>query len=186
MTAFRSDAAVWALTRRDRAEQPPPIRLAAALEGLGGGADPVDATVRTADTLLRELAADPRSYLITHLTPLLSGDGDAAGAVAEGLRAEQHHWSAAYGALMDLTGAPLRAGWTPHRVALTLQAMVSGFLVHQRVQPADYECARTSGHGKVSLFADSVLAFLCGVLDLDRDGHPPHEALRRKWTTPHG
>ncbi|RBM22253.1 hypothetical protein DI005_07015 [Prauserella sp. PE36] len=181
--AFRADAAVWALARNDRPSEPLPVRLAT---GLTDGVDPrrpVDAAIRTADTLLGELVADPRSYLIAHLAPLLKDHPEGGGTVAEGLRAEQRHWTDAYAQLMELTGVPLRAGWTPERVTLTLQAMITGFVIHQRVQPDDFEYARTSSYDKISLFADSVITFVLGVLDFDADGRTPRDVLAERWSS---
>ncbi|MCT2584024.1 hypothetical protein [Actinophytocola gossypii] len=179
--AFRTDAAVWALSKLDRAAEPPPVRMAGDLADTGEPTTVVDATIRTADTLLHELVADPRSYLIAHLAPLLSSNADGADAVVDGLRAEQDKWTATYAALMEVTGSRLRAGWSPHRLALALQAMISGFIIHQRVQPDDYDYARSSSYDKLSLFADSVLTFIIGVIDFSDERRTSRQELLDRW-----
>ncbi|ASO21507.1 hypothetical protein AHOG_19425 [Actinoalloteichus hoggarensis] len=177
--AFRDDAAVWALSKCDRTEPPAPVRMAGDLADDDRPGDVVEATIRTADTLLRTLVDDPRSYLIAHLIPLLHAE--SADAVVASLRAEQDQWTVTYAALLTATGSRLRAGWTPARLSLTLQALITGFIIHQRVQPEDYDFARTSSYDKLSLFADSVLTFILGVVDFDGESHTSRRQLLRRW-----
>jgi hypothetical protein len=76
-------------------------------------------------------------------------------------------WADGYAALLADLGLVLRPEWTPQRLALALQAMLDGFVLRFRIQPDDYQSSCWEG---ASIFADSVLAFVLGVLDAERTG----------------
>jgi hypothetical protein len=76
-------------------------------------------------------------------------------------------WADGYAALVGDLGLVLRPEWTAERLALTLQAMLDGFILRFRIQPEDYGSSSWEG---ASIFADSVLAMVLGVLDAERTG----------------
>jgi hypothetical protein len=66
-----------------------------------------------------------------------------------------------------------RPGWTAERLALAVQAMLDGFLLRYRLQPDDYQTSTWEGAG---IFADTVVAFILGVVDTG-DGRNGREIL---------
>jgi hypothetical protein len=49
------------------------------------------------------------------------------------------------------------------------------------VQPADYDYARSSSYDKLSLFADSILTFMIGVIDFGGDNRTSRQELFHRW-----
>jgi hypothetical protein len=85
-------------------------------------------------------------------------------------------WADGYTAFLTEAGLALRPEWTPYRAALVLQAMLDGFLLRCRIQPDDYVAAEPE---EASLFADAVIAFILGAVDVERSDVTGREALDR-------
>lgn len=132
--------------------------------------------IRIADGLLESLQRHPRSYLTLHIGPLLPQHPALWEALMPAMRAGIQAWADGYAAVLPELGVALRPGWTPHRLSLALQAALDGFLLRYRIMPDDYQNARWEGAG---VFADTVLALLLGVVDVDRTGTDGREALDR-------
>jgi hypothetical protein len=64
----------------------------------------------------------------------------------------------------------------PQRLALALQAALDGFVLRFRIQPDDYQASSWQG---ASIFADTILALVLGVLDHERTGENGRKILDR-------
>jgi len=130
--------------------------------------------IRIADGLLASLQRHPRSYLTLHIGPLLAQHPALWEALQPAMRDGIQAWADGYAALVTDTGLILRPEWTPHRLALALQAALDGFLLRYRIMPEDYPASRWEGAG---VFADTVIAIILGVIDTDRSGTSGRAAL---------
>lgn len=187
MDDFARDAAMFALTYSDRdpaghsSVEATPARHSATLASVAPvTSSPVELAATFTDQVLKELVTDPRSYLLAHLVPLLA-DATSAAELADAINADQRAWEEAFQVLLDSTGVVLRPGWTPHSVTLGLQAVLDGFVLRTRVQPADYPFGDGHSWQGNSLFADMILAFLFAVLDLDESGRTVYTELAQRW-----
>ncbi|GAB3410861.1 hypothetical protein GCM10027569_26860 [Flindersiella endophytica] len=129
--------------------------------------------VRIADGYLNGLLADPRSFLLVHIGPLLDHYPELRSEQLRALRANQV-WFDGYARVIANLGLALRPDWTVERLGLTIQAMLDGFLFRHRLQHEDYEGSRWED---ASLFADAVVALCLGILDTDETGHTARRAL---------
>jgi AcrR family transcriptional regulator len=132
--------------------------------------------IRIADGLLESLSRYPRSYLTLHIGPLLTQHPRVWEALLPEMRAGIQAWADGYAFLLTELGLVLRPGWTPHRLALALQAATDGFLLRYRIMPADYQ---TSTWENAGLFADTVIALIVGIIDTDKTGQSCREILDR-------
>ncbi|WUJ70206.1 hypothetical protein OG809_34565 [Kribbella soli] len=126
------------------------------------------------DGLLQSLLARPRSYLLHHIGPLLDRYPDLRTAIIEDIARTREPWLEGYAVLLAALRLQLRPGWTIERVGLALQAMLDGFLFRSRIQSEEMNDARTA---EASLFAETVIAFLVGVLDIDDSHRSTHTTL---------
>lgn len=165
---FLPDAVVYALLREQAAADP--------LDHLPGQMSyPLsDQLIGVADDLLADLSQHPRSYLILHLGPLLPRHPQLAGALLPGSRAANRVWLGIYRRLAHGLDLVMRPEWTFQRMSLVLQAMLDGFLLRARTQPADHTTYRWQG---ASVLADAIIAFLLGAVDWDLTGQPGRTAL---------
>jgi hypothetical protein len=134
------------------------------------------AVLRISDQLLDSLRSHPRSYLTLHVGPLLRQHPRLWEAVLPAMREGSQVWADGYTALLGDLGLVLRPEWTPQRLALALQAALDGFVLRFRIQPDDYRAASWEG---ASIFADTILALVLGVLDHDRTGETGRMVLDR-------
>jgi AcrR family transcriptional regulator len=132
--------------------------------------------IRIADGLLESLQRHSRSYLTLHIGPLLPQHPSLWEALMPAMRRGIQSWADGYAAVLPELGIALRPGWTPGRLSLALQAALDGFLLRYRIMPDDYQGSRHEGAG---LFADTVLAVILGVVDVDRTGTNGREVLDR-------
>jgi AcrR family transcriptional regulator len=123
--------------------------------------------IRIATELLESLQGDPRNYLTLHIGPLLPQHPLLWEKLLPEMRRMIQAWADGYAELLTAFGLALRPGWTAHRVALALQAMLDGFVLRYRILPDDYQPATAD---EVGIFADTVTAFVLGVIDADRSG----------------
>jgi len=174
---FLRDALVYAMVTEvapgdplEQARQMPPDATAAAATSFSA------AVLRISDQLLDSLRSHPRSYLTLHLGPLLPQHPGLWDAVLPAMRAGSQVWADGYAALLTDLGLVLRPEWTPQRLALALQAALDGFVLRFRIQPDDYQASRWEG---ASIFADTILALVLGVLDQERTGETGRMILDR-------
>jgi AcrR family transcriptional regulator len=170
---FLPDALVYALVY-DQVPEPPNERARQMPAAAAAAAPFSDAVASIADGLLDSLRRHPRSYLTLHIGPLLPQHPQLWEALLPAMRQGVQVWADGYAALMADLGLVLRPGWTPQRLSLALQAALDGFLLRSRIQPEDYPESRWEGAG---LFADTVVAILLGVLDVDRSGRTGRAVL---------
>lgn len=172
---FLPDALVYALAEEEIDEAP--NEQARQVPAAASAPVPLSQEViRIADGLLESLQRHPRSYLTLHIGPLLAQHPALWEALMPAMRAGIQAWADGYAAVLPELGVALRPGWTPQRLSLALQAALDGFLLRYRIMPDDYQTARWEGAG---IFADTVLALLLGVIDVDRSGTNGREALDR-------
>jgi len=163
---FLSDALVYALVYDEVAEDPK--EQARQMPAAAADASSFSAEVlRIADGVIESLRRNPRSYLTLHIGPLLPQHPALWDALLPSMNRGIQVWADGYTSLLTNLGLALRPEWTPHRLALALQATLDGFLLRYRIQPADYPASRWEGAG---IFADTVLAMVLGVIDADRSG----------------
>lgn len=179
---FLRDALVYALISEvapgdplEQARQMPADATAAAETSFS------DAVLRISDQLLDSLRGHPRSYLTLHLGPLLPQHPRLWEAVLPAMREGSQVWADGYAALLADLGLVLRPEWTPQRLALALQAALDGFVLRFRIQPDDYMASRWEG---ASIFADTILALILGVLDHERTGETGRIILDRLVAAP--
>jgi len=172
---FLPDALVYALAEEEVEE--PPNEQARQVPNAPSAPVPFSQEViRIADGLLESLQRHPRSYLTLHIGPLLAQHPALWEALMPAMRTGIQAWADGYAAVLTELGVALRPGWTPHRLSLALQAALDGFLLRYRIMPDDYQSARWEGAG---IFADTVLAVLLGVVDVDGTGTDGRQALDR-------
>jgi AcrR family transcriptional regulator len=135
-----------------------------------------EAVLGISDQLLDSLRAHPRSYLTMHIGPLLPQHPRLWEAVLPAMREGSLVWAEGYAALLTDLGLVLRPEWTPQRLALALQAALDGFVLRFRIQPDDYQASSWQG---ASIFADTILALVLGVLDHERTGENGRKILDR-------
>lgn len=130
--------------------------------------------VLLADGLLDALLAHPRSFLLLHVGPVLAQHPDLQAALVERLVDKRRPWYEGYGYLLNSLGLRLRPGWTVTRVGMAITSMLDGFLLRSRLHPDEMAALRWED---ASLFAETVAAFILGILDPTGTGHTVHQAL---------
>jgi AcrR family transcriptional regulator len=171
---FLPDALVYALAEEEVDENP--NEQARQVSEVAASEPFSQEVIRIADGLLESLQRHPRSYLTLHIGPLLPQHPSLWEALMPAMRSGIQAWADGYAAVLPELGMALRPGWTPHRLSLALQAALDGFLLRYRIMPDDYQGSRYEGAG---LFADTVLAVILGVVDVDRTGVNGREVLDR-------
>lgn len=170
---FLSDAVIFALVDDEVPEDPK--EQAEQMPAEVAAASSVSAeAVRIAGTVLAALQRNPRSYLTLHLGPLLPQHPMIWDALLPAMTDGVQVWADGFAALLAGTSLVLRPGWTPHRLALALQATLDGCLLRYRIQPDDYCGDRAGGIG---IFADTILAIVLGAIDAERSGADGRAAL---------
>ncbi len=177
---FLSDAVIYALVQEELPEDPTEHaeRLS---DELADASSISTGVVRIADSVLAELQRNPRSYLTLHLGPLLPQHPRLWEALLPAMRSGEQAWADGFSALLADSTLVLRRGWTPHRLALALQAALDGCMLRYRIQPDDYPGAPEEGIG---IFADTVIAIVLGVIDADRSGADGRKALDALFSAP--
>lgn len=169
--AFVRDAVLHAMLYRDAPDQDPG-RLGPELQRLAEVPSPSAGIALIAEDLVTGLLAHPRSFLLAHVAPLFPRHPELREEVSQASRGPQDEWAAAFPELLERVGFRLRPDWTPARLTLAVQVMLDGYLVRSRVEPGLLE----PGWAQASLFADMVVTFSCGALDVDRRG-----LTTRRW-----
>jgi hypothetical protein len=135
-----------------------------------------EAVLRISDQLLDSLRSQPRSYLTMHVGPLLPQHPRLWETLLPAMQEGSSVWADGYAALLTDLGLSLRPEWTPQRLGLALQAVLDGFVLRFRIQPDDYQASRWES---ASIFADTILALVLGVLDHERTGESGRVLLDR-------
>lgn len=159
---FVRDAVLHAMLYRDAPEQDPG-REGPELGRLEGAATPSAGITIIADDLVTGLLAHPRSFLLAHVAPLFPRHPELRDEVRTASRGPQDAWTEAFPELLQRIGHPLRPHWAPQRLTLAIQVMLDGYLVRSRVEPERL----AHGWSEASFFADLVVTFSCGALDVD-------------------
>jgi AcrR family transcriptional regulator len=172
---FLPDALVYALIYDEVPEDPKEIAKQLPPEA-AAAASLSKAVVEISEGVLDSLLRHPRSYLTLHIGPLLPQHPSLWNAILPSMRHGNQVWAEGFATLLDDMGLVLRPEWTPHRLALALQASLDGYLLRYRVQPADFTTSRWEGAG---IFADTVIAMVLGIVDAERTGESGRAALDR-------
>jgi AcrR family transcriptional regulator len=174
---FLSDALVYALVSEvapgdpiQQAKEMPAEASASASTSFS------EAVLRISDQLLDSLRSQPRSYLTMHVGPLLPQHPRLWETLLPSMQEGSSVWADGYATLLADLDLSLRPGWTPQRLGLALQAVLDGFVLRFRIQPDDYQRSRWEG---ASIFADTILALVLGVLDHERSGETGRAMLDR-------
>lgn len=170
---FVKAAIIHTMLYRDAPESNPALYVAK-LSASATAASMAGSVAELCDGLLGALQARPRSYLLHHIGPLLDQYPDLRTAIVEDIVGTREPWFEGYAMLLDALRLKLRPGWTIERVGLALQAMLDGFLFRSRVQSEEMNEA---GSADASLFAETVISFVIGVLDLDDSRRTTHAIL---------
>ncbi len=128
---------------------------------------PGTAITLTADTVLCDLMAHPRSFLLMHLAPMLPHHPEIQQPIAVDAAGIQRDWAEGYLQLMDAFGVQLRPEWTMERLSLVLQMLLDGHMLRSRVDPDLVQATRWES---ASLFATAVVTFIVGTIDHDKSG----------------
>ena len=170
---FVKAAIIHTMLYRDAPEANPSLHVAK-LPASAGAASVADSVIGLCDGLLEALQARPRSYLLHHIGPLLDQYPDLRMAIIEDIVRTREPWFEGYARFLEALQLKLRPGWTIERVGLALQAMLDGFLFRSRIESEEMNEARSA---EASLFAETVIAFVLGVLDLDDSRESTHAIL---------
>jgi hypothetical protein len=127
-----------------------------------------------ADELLEALLQHPRSFLLMHVGPVLAQHPELHASILDRLSESRRPWYEGYGYLLTTLGLQLRPGWTIERIGMALTAMLDGFLLRSRLQGAELQALRWEN---ASLFADTIAAFILGVVDDEAGGVSVRAAL---------
>jgi len=134
------------------------------------------AIVDISEGVLDSLRRHPRSYLTLHIGPLLPQHPSLWNAIVPSMQHGNSVWAEGFATLVNDLDLVLRPEWTPDRLALALQAALDGCLLRYRIQPADFAASRWEG---ASIFADTVIALVIGIVDGERTGESGRAVLDR-------
>lgn len=173
---FIRDAVVHTMLYRDTPDQDP-VSLAPDLGDLPSAPTFSAGVASVVDALVAQILSHPRSFLLAHLAPLLPRHPDLAEEITASARRARDSWTSQYPVLLKEFGFEFRPEWTHDRITLSLSFLLDGFTVRSRIEPATI---KSFGWPGASLFADTVLAFLVGVIDIDRS-----DRTARQWLDAH-
>ena len=156
------DAAMYSILYRDQPAGGTPDTSPMVLEHLAATAGLATAVKMTAGTIVDNLLAYSRCFLLMHLAPMLPRHPEIRREIAADAARVQQEWAAGYRALMAAYGITLRPEWSPDR--LSLQMLLDGYLLRIRVDP---DLVQTHGDESASLFAVTAVTFLVGAIDHD-------------------
>ena len=161
------DAALHCILYRDRPAGGTPDATPEFLVAVAMSAGLARAITVTADTIMSNLVAASRTFLLMHLAPMLPRHPEIQRQIAaDGLRVQQE-WAQGYRQLMTAYGVVLRPEWTMERLGLAVQLLLDGHLLRTRIDPQLIESARWES---TSIFATAVVTLIVGAIDHDRSG----------------
>lgn len=160
------DAIVHAMLYRDNPSADP-ATISPRSDRLLLAGSPSEGIALIVDELISDLLMHPRSFLLAHIAPLLPRHPALAAQVADDALQAHHAWMAEYPIMLHHLGCSFRPDWPAARVTLSLQIVLDGFVLRARVNPDQIEAAAWQSG---SLFADTIIAFINGILDFPSDG----------------
>lgn len=162
---FIRDAVIHALLYRDEIDGEP-IGEVPTLEQLRKADSFTSGVASAADNLVEVLIAHPRSFLLAHIAPLLPRHPALAADIRARAESSLKAWSDTYLELLDYLQLGLRSDWPVERLSMAIQVVLDGIVIRSRIEP---DRVLPSRWARASLYADTVLAILCGALDVERD-----------------
>ena len=172
---FLPEALIYALVHDEMPDDPKDVAKQMPAE-TATSASLSDAVLEISESVIDALRRHPRSYLTLHIGPLLSQHPSLWTALLPSMQQCQTVWADGFTALVDELGLVLRPEWTPRRFALALQTALDGYLLRCRIQPDDFS---PPGREGASIFADTVIAMVLGVVDVERTGQPGRAVIDR-------
>lgn len=125
-------------------------------------------------SVMMELVARPRAFLLGHLASVAHHAPKLHAALAEGVDADSRTWEDFYDATLAASGLRWRPGWDAARAQLVMGALIDGLLIRSRVRPPD------EGRGDwdpAAMLAHAATALFAGMIDVDGSGRTPAEIL---------
>lgn len=127
-----------------------------------------------AESVMGELLARPRSYLLGFLAPIMQASASLQQAVMSAAEGDVLGWTEFYDAVLSSVGLRWRPGWDSGRCQVVIQSLIDGLLIRSRLVP---ELPDGTAWDPVRTFVDAATAMFAAVLDLDADGRPVSSVL---------
>lgn len=162
---FVRDAIVHALLYRDDPSADPAARDTG-LHRVTSSMSFAESVAGVVDGLVDSLLVHPRAFLLAHIAPLLPRHPEIAEQVRASSCAAQTAWTAEYVETLQALGIGLRPDWPFERLTLAIQLVLDGTIVRSRVEPDNFAASRWASG---SMYADTVLALIASVLDIEGD-----------------
>lgn len=143
------------------------------------GSDTGDKLAAFAHEFLLFCEARPRTLLIANLAGHLDHHPTLLNAFTDMWLPARQPLVQAMAQMLDRIGAKLRPEWTVDRVDRVLQALQEGFTIQGRTQP-DHLFEEAWGHAH--LFAEAVVTFVTGALDVEGSSRTARQVLNGVWT----
>lgn len=131
---------------------------------------------RLAMSVMAELLARPRSYLLGHLASVSQGSTALQDAIRASIEEDNRSWSAFFEAGVAEMGMTWRPGWDGNRMQIAIQALVDGMLIRGRVVRPEGG-AGGSPWDPVELLGEAVVSLFASAVDLDADGRSPAQLV---------
>jgi len=124
--------------------------------------------------IVAELVANPRSYLLAHLSPMLTTHPALRQDFIDYTRADHDLWRDFYEQLVRVFGLSWRPGWNSESLTLALQCLLDGFVLRHRV---DEERSPLSDWAAPSFIGSTVTAIVVAAIDFEESGQSMGERL---------
>lgn len=125
-------------------------------------------------TVMTELLARPRSYMLGFLAPIMHASPTLQRTIQDSTDADVAGWTAFYQAVTTATGLSWRPGWDAGRCQVVVQSLIDGLLIRHRLVQ---ELPDGSSWDPISTFTDAVMALFASALDLAGDGRTAAQVL---------
>lgn len=124
--------------------------------------------------LVAELVGNPRSYLLAHLSPMLTTHPALRQDFLHYTRTDHDLWRDFYEQLVRVFGLSWRPGWNSESFTLALQCLLDGFVLRHRV---DEERSPLSDWAAPSFIGTTVTAIIVAAIDFEESGRSTGETL---------
>jgi hypothetical protein len=124
--------------------------------------------------IVSELVANPRSYLLAHLSPMLTTHPALRQDFLDYTRTDHDLWRDFYEQLVRVFGLTWRPGWNSESFTLALQCLLDGFVLRHRV---DEERSPLSDWAAPSFVGATVTAIIVAAIDFEESGRSIGETL---------
>jgi hypothetical protein len=124
--------------------------------------------------IVSELVANPRSYLLAHLAPVLTTHPALRQDFLDYTRADHDLWRDFYQQVMRVFGLSWRPGWNAESFTLALQCLLDGFVLRHRV---DEERSPLSDWAAPTFIGTTVTAIVVAAVDFEKSGQSTAELL---------